>query len=462
MNNQDIDDPFAQFDDLDNFDNDFDQVNEGGEFDSNAMGASGGDDFGGESLDADDDMGMPEESFDEPATNKPTPTPSNAPVVQAGSTPFLKTPLGMATVGLAVVGLIGGAGTVLMSGGSEPAIVPETAAVIPPSSEPNFAEATNTVPVDTVPQAQISVPAVEQAQPIVAQPIAAQPIAIAQPEPIPFEKAQDQGVSEELAEFMEEQRREMKALRSAMDSLNKEIHEIQGQLNSSTKAEQQVKASLDSINSKLAKAPAPVAATAAPAAANVQPVAQQTTTPAVAPKVEAKPVEQAQPLAQGRERVADFQVIDSTSNGQMVIIKKASSGRVFTVFKGEVLVIGGKRLTVQSIEGNGSVVLLGDKLFIDKTLAAKPVAQVRATQASAKPKATSRPASRQATARDAKGFTLNAVYDSDSSFGVVDNKGNFKSYRVGETVPELGGAKVQGLDANGNLRVGDYLIKSIY
>jgi len=458
MNNQDIDDPFAQFDDLDNFDNDFDQVSEGEDFDSSAMGASGGDDFGGDSLDADDDMGMPDETPEEPASNKPAPTPSNSPVVQGGSTPFLKTPLGMATVGLAVVGLVGGAGTVLMSGGSEPAIVPETAAVIPPSSEPNFAEATNTVPVDVATQAQAPEAVVKQVQPVVAQ-----PIAVAQSQFAPTETAQEQVIGEELAEFIEEQRREMKALRSAMDSINKEIHEIQGKLDANAKSDHQVKISLEAINTKLAKAPASAVSTATPVTTNTQPVAQQSATPgAVVPKVEAKPAEQAQPLAQGRERVADFQVIDSTSNGQMVIIKKASSGRVFTVFKGEVLVIGGKRLTVQSIEGNGSVVLLGDKLFIDKTLAARPAAQARAPQASAKAQSTTRPVARQSTVREAKGFTLNAVYDSDSSFGVVDNKGNFKSYRVGETVPELGGAKVQGLDANGNLKVGDYLIKSIY
>lgn len=457
MSNQDIDDPFAQFDDLDSFDNDFDQ---GVESDTHAMNSAGADDFGDDMVmdSVDDDMGLADDLANEPVPSKPAATPN--PAVVAGSTPFLKTPLGMATIGLAVVGLVGGAGTVLMSGGGDEVIAPETAAVIPPASEPSFtdpvAQAPVVAPVPTATAPTSVAPATTPAPIFVDQPAVTQAPTI-QSTQAPFDTTPATQFSEdgaaELAEFIAEQRQEMKELNKAMSDLTKEIQGIKVQLGHNANADKAMKSSFDALNAKLDKR---VEASL--------PVVDSTTSSQAAQSVTKATVktDQSNALAKGRERVGDFQVVDATSNGQMVIIKKASSGRVFTVFKGEVLVIGGKRLTVQSIEGGGSVVFLGDKLYIDKVLASKPAPQQRVSQSAAKPKSTSRPVAKASAPRDAKGFTLNAVYDSDSSFGVVDNKGNFKSYRVGESVPELGGAKVQGLDASGNLKVGDYIIKSIY
>ena len=451
MSNQDIDDPFAQFDDLDSFDNDFDQ---GADLDTQTNNALA-DDFGDDmSLDAaDDDMGMADDEVSDAAPGKPAP--SSTPVVSPGATPFLKTPLGMATIGLAVVGVMGGAGAVFMSGNSEEVIAPETAAVVPQASEPNFSEPVPQAPAVVAPAVETTAAITEPA--LVAQPPATQ-APLNQLNNVPAEVEHvgqlTDADSAELKEFISEQRAEMKQLNSALSALTEEIQGIKVQMNQNANADKALKDSLDSLSSKLEKNVEAVSADV------VSPVS---TTTATQPLVNAPvKVEQNNALAQGRQRVTDFLVVDATSNGQMVIIKKVSSGRVFTVFKGEVLVIGGKRLSVQSIEGGGTVVLLGDKLYIDKVLAAKPAVEPRTAKVAAKAPLPAKAAAKAPISRDAKGFTLNAVYDSDSSFGVVDNKGNFKSYRVGESVPELGGAKVQGLDASGNLKVGDYVIKSIY
>jgi hypothetical protein len=461
MSNQDIDDPFAQFDDLDNFDTDFDQVSGSGDFGGDAMGGDA-DNFGEMSMSAgagaDDDMGMVEEESYSQTPNQPQASQSAAQpaTVEAGSKPFLKTPLGMATVGLAVVGMVGGAATVLLGGGNGAEMIPETTAVVPPASEPNFAEPIpSQVPAQVIAQQPVQ-------QPVAVQPVV-EPIELAQPSSVakwPADTNTDRafGVTpdtkaSELTDFIAEQRNEMKELKVALTSLKGEISGMKNQIDLSTKSGTEIKAALQDLTKKFNEKSIAVA----------EIVDQK---PATEVKPDAKPTAQATAtavtqdnvLAKGRQRVQDFQVIDATSNGQMVIIKKASTGRVFTVFKGEILLIGGKRIEVSSIEGNGSVVMIGKDLYIDKVLAQTP-ARV-AQKAVAKP--ATRPAAKFTGVREAKGFTLNAVYDSDSSFGVVDNKGNFKSYRVGESVPELGGEKVKGLDSNGNLKVGDYVIKSIY
>lgn len=462
MSNQDIDDPFAQFDDLDNFDTDFDQVSGSGDFGDDTMGGDANN-FGEMSMtsDADDDMGMADEApYSEPGSQPQSPQSSAQPsTVQAGSTPFLKTPLGMATVGLAVVGIVGGAATILLGGDNDTQMAPEVAAVVPPASEPNFAE-----PIS--PQIPVQQPvAIQPAQqPVAVQPAIA-PAEIAQPVPVAQQPASantDRALDfkpnikdgSELTDFIAEQRKEMKELKLGLNSLKGEISGVKNQIALGAKSDAEIKAALLEITRKLKeKTDATIA------------VADQK--PATEAKADSKadvktpvsaPATQDNELAKGRQRVQDFQVVDATSNGQMVIIKKASTGRVFAVFKGEVLVIGGKRVEVSSIEGNGTVVMIGKDLYIDKVLAQKPAPV--AQKPAAKPAA--RPVAKSTEVREAKGFTLNAVYDSDSSFGVVDNKGNFKSYRVGDSVPELGGAKVTGLDSDGNLKVGNYIIKSIY
>jgi hypothetical protein len=459
MSNQDIDDPFAQFDDLDNFDTDFDQVSGSGDFGGDAMGGDA-DNFGEMSMSAgaDDDMGLVEEESYSQTPSQPQASQAAAQPATAepGSKPFLKTPLGMATVGLAVVGMVGGAATVLLGGGNDAELIPETAAVVPPASEPNFAEPIpSQVPAQVIAQQPVQ-------QPMAVQPVVA-PIEIAQPAPVtqqPLAVNTDRALdftpddkSSELSDFIAEQRNEMKELKVALTSLKGEISGMKNQLALSTKSDTEIKAALQALTKKLNEKSIAVAEIVdQKPATEVKPDAKPTT------QVPAATVSQDNVLAKGRQRVQDFQVIDATSNGQMVIIKKASTGRVFTVFKGEVLVIGGKRIEVSSIEGNGSVVMIGKDLYIDKVLAQKPAPVAK--KAVAKPAA--RPTAKSIGVREAKGFTLNAVYDSDSSFGVVDNKGNFKSYRVGESVPELGDGKVKGLDSNGNLKVGDYVIKSIY
>lgn len=179
-------------------------------------------------------------------------------------------------------------------------------------------------------------------------------------------------------------------------------------------------------------------------------------------KVPAKPAS----VTDGRNRLAGLQVIDTSQNGEMSIIKKASNGRIFTLYPNEIINWGGNRQKVTGIEKEGSIVLVGEKFFIDKVLEeakaepkpaeAKPVREVVQRQAKRAPVAPA-PAEKPASAQ---GFSLNAVYDSNRAFGVVNDKGEFKSYKIGDTIEKLG--KVTGLTPSGDLQVGDTVIKSVY
>lgn len=432
MSNQGFDDPFNQFDDLDNLDGDTSDLDTA--FDDRDQGSFV------------QEEGFPDE-FDTPDEDPQVVMPSQtAPSAPQGPTgeqkSFIKTPIGMATVGLGTLGVLiaGGVAVTSMGSGEEVAVISapviDMGQPVQQVAEPNFSDV-------------VAPPAIQA--PAVAAPI---PVQVAQPvfEPsVPtitdLALKPSAPASDEFLELLKAQHEDIKSLKKMVMQITRESAATQQILQANEKRQaaliEEVKALAKKIETgvKLQQVQ--------PVVADTKPASATTSTPAVVAPAENS-------FAAGRQRIYDFQVIESSASGEMTIIKKVSNGRVFTVFKGEVLNIGGQRLTVQALADKGTVVLVGDKLFIDKTLAPKPVqakasAPVRKSVAAAKP-----------TTRDAKGFTLNAVYDSDNSFGVVDDKGNFKSYRIGETVPELGGGKVQGLDARGNLKVGDFVIKSLY
>lgn len=172
------------------------------------------------------------------------------------------------------------------------------------------------------------------------------------------------------------------------------------------------------------------------------------------PKAEAIKID---PVIGERKRLSDLKVVDVSQSGDMSIIQKVSDGRIFTLFKGEVLISSAGRQTVNSIEKDGDIVLVGSEYYIDRN--DPPVRVVR--QSVARP-----PARKPAVSKAPKppsvepNFTLNAVFDGGNAFGIVDKSGDFKTYKRGDTLPGVG--VIDGLSTSGDLKVGSRLVKPVY
>lgn len=455
-NQQDFSDPFDQFDNLDGLDESFPEIDDG--LSDDLPDASPEDD----EFESNQEQGVP---------SSPAPAPSAAPsnpLPQQGPKPFLKTPIGMVSAGLAVVavGVVGTVGYTSIMGSDDSVMnQPLTQEVIAPASEPDFSQ----TPVagsfnEQAPRSplQMQMQGIESHSvqtPVVQNQAPQAPLAQTAMIPddsqitLPKVSAEAADVLSQVLDEIKGQREDLKEVKKVVTVIASELEELKESAEKATLEQIEIRKDLDKIRKAIKSG---VKSTEAKPSSAVEAVAT-----GVDNSIQAVPVVNVEnTLASGRTRIGDFRVIDSSASGEMAIIKKESSGRVFTVFKGEVLIIGGKRLTVSSVEDKGNLVLVGDNLYIDKSLAPKPVAAkpVKRINAPSTPQKTAS----KSVAKDANNFTLNAVYDSDSSFGVVDSSGNFKSYKVGQSVPELGGARVKGLDKDGNLRVGDYVIKSIY
>lgn len=360
-----------------------------------------------------------------PAKEKKAKAPSGA------AKPFIKTPLGIAGIAFAVAmaGFIGYKGlSSSLSGSEEPQIVD----VVPEAVEPVIGNMAGLAKPQASPEV---VQAVQNPMGQVNIPPASAPVEELQaPESVSASELKD---LKQSIESLQEQTSEMKAL---LQNVNRTLDRqaiVQGELISAVR----------DMKADLAKKPEPAPVVIAPSAPAVTVTAGQA---AAVRQAESSP----------RQRMAGLQVIESSQGGAMSIIKKASNGRVFTLFKGEVINWGGVRSQVTSIEKDGDLVLVGDKYFIDKVLEA-PKAPVKAAQDPApERKVVAAKPAKPAAPKNADGYTLNAVYNGKSAFGIVNNKGEFKSYKIGEKIDNLG--VVTGLDEAGNLKVGNTVIRSVY
>lgn len=463
------DDPFDQFDDLDD-----DVLGEemDTEFEEDQDTSNSGEDSHNP-----DEFGDPDdlEGFEEV---EETPAPKKSKTVSAEkvkSKSFIKTPLGIAVASIAVVGAGLAGGFFLMQSDDEPVqtlvvdqglpveVRPEQdfsngiAAQQPEASPSPFAENQVALPAITPPVVQAA-PAPQQVAPVAQQvvpapqqivPVAQVPVAQAPVAQAPVVSV----ASPEVMDVLKSQGDMLKEIRGIVDDISTDVANIKTRLSANEKTQAMIRLNLSNISkdvdklSKLSK-DKPVAS---------ETVAKKDTkTVAVEQKVvEAKPVTHA--LAKGKTRLPGYHVIDSTPSGEMTIIKNNSSGRVFTVFKGETLTVGGKKLTVESIADKGFLVIISGGYFIDKHVEVKAkAAPVKSASSSVKKRNVSAPSI------TAKGYTLNAVYDKDNLFGVVNKLGEFKTYKVGDRIKELGNSTVKGLNRNGDLEVGNHVIKSIY
>jgi hypothetical protein len=386
------------------------------------------------------------------ATSAPAPAaPAKAKVSSNPQAPksFIKSPLGIASIALAVamVSLVGFKGySYFTTSSAQPEVAVEN--VVPSAQEPTFGGVTGLV------KSQATVVA-----PTANTPVFEVPVAAPTPVSAPVMAAINPAVQAEMLTVqstkVEEGIKELKDTIAEMKAMSQDIKGMMSDMNQSVMrldaSSKSMAADIAQIKAELAKRDVPV---------KVEAVAQ------VATSATGVSTGAAAPAVAGRQRIPDLQVIETSQNGEMSIVKKASNGRVFTLFKGETINWGGNKKQVTGIEKEGNIVHVGDNFYIDKVLespkaavkAAEPAAETRKASAEVR-KAPAREA-KAAAPRSAAGYTLNAVYEGNNAFGIVNSKNEFKTYKIGEQVDNLGA--VVGLNEDGDLKVGNTVIKSVY
>ncbi|MHD0644540.1 hypothetical protein ACYPKM_02735 [Pseudomonas aeruginosa] len=177
--------------------------------------------------------------------------------------------------------------------------------------------------------------------------------------------------------------------------------------------------------------------------------------------------ENTDPQVKGRQRLASFQIVDASTNGKMSIVKRNTDARMFTLYQDEVFDTYLGKLKVTSVANGGTLLLVGDKYYIDNLLQElplvakkveepKPRAATRSKREVSRSEASPAPVA-QKRVEFAAGFSCNATFNDGKSFGITDNTGKFEIYNIGQTIPSIG--VVKGLSSDGNLKVGDKIIR---
>jgi hypothetical protein len=492
----DFQDPFANFDDgfgKDVLDDDLDS--EFGSLDENQfltetelpVGGDGFDQYGEPIIAGhESEVTRQDEQYEQYEQSAPEPRAQSSAPVKAEAKPFLKTPAGMfaAGAGTLMVCVVSVVGYNSLTSSPQPLpALPEANndVVAPRAGDPNFnaktqpTAASMAVMVDPKPVVKpVETAAVVDPAPVLNQ----APVRPVVEQSVHVQNAQ--GSSDELNRVkaaLARQQEETEQLKGVVASLSQGIAKISAFAEKDHDEQVVLREQLESLNKQLAENPAP-AATTKPAA---QALATKPAPAAVAAnegaKAEAQKSASSQnPLAEGRYRLAGLKVVEATESGKMSVVSKTSNGRVYTLFKGEKLGTPRGSMAVTEIKDDGFLIFVGNKYYIDRVAEEKPVAApVEASpaparaQASAaapsKPSRTSRskersPAAVSSNPSRSTSYTLNAVYENGNAFGLVNGDGDFKTYKVGDDVPGLG--RISGLDASGNLKAGDSVIKSLY
>lgn len=402
---------------------------------------------------------------------------------QAAQKSFLKTPFGIAVAGIATAAVVGvgvaafrltqggdevdinaavlpanptgevAAGEVDFGGAREPVVAADAKEVLHEAQPQTAAQILNLAKPasQSSPQATLESQAHSATPTPTPTPVSAPALEVAvSPE---FLAEQD-----ELKKQLQEQKATSEELSKTVATLNQSLSRLSTMVEKGRESEilltEQVKAISDQLESS--KAPA------APIVAAESSKAQ--TEPVKAVVQNANP----NPKASGRARIPGLHVVDSTSSGKMVVVKKVSNGRVFTMFQGELINTPKGQFRVNEVLEEGSLLLVGDIYYIDRIAedyaevrrAAKPQPEPKKVLETKREAPAKAPEPKAAKISVLKNYTLNAVYGGGKSFGVVTNTGDFKTLKVGDSVQGIG--TVQGLDANGNLKVGNSIIESVY
>jgi soluble cytochrome b562 len=420
--------------------------------------------------------GEDDDQYEAPLGYTESAQPAAAAAVQNAPKPFLKTPIGMMSAGAGVLmlGLVGFVGIKSMGGPSQTLTeAPARASVAPPPVAGDLHFNANTLPTQSATAIATELkPIVRPALPVV-QSAPAATVAATSAAALPGSEGNQpqEGLGKLQSSALEETptistadevarlkatvnhlRDESAEIKTTVASLSQGLNKLSGYAEKDHAEQTEIKDKLDALIKRMDEAPK----AAETAAVN----ASKADAGKVAP---AKVAEVGNPKAPGRFRLPGLKVVEATESGKMAVVTKLSNGRTFTLFKGERLGTPRGNMSVTEVKDEGFLVLVGDQYYIDKVSEDKPEAPVvaaapRAEKPSRKSSAAAKPKPAEVTETGA--YTLNAVSDGGSSFGIVNNNGEFKLYRLGDELP--GAGKITGLDGNGDLKAGNKVIKSLY
>lgn len=357
------------------------------------------------------------------------------------SKPFLKTPIGMGSIAACVVAavVVGSKVSSMMSPDPyqqpQDTFVPDP--VVPVAQEAEFRQPFGSAQeplaseAATIDQAVLSegddlIPSIELSAPSLHQ----------ESKPDEFD---------ELREKMEAELNVIEDLKAQLEKTNDELQKLKALFEKSESDRRKMAADLVSVSGKLTQI-----------SSEMEEKKRLEKERLEKEKQEAEEKEEAEKVSKFT-RLPDLIVVDKSANGEMLIIKKLSNGRVFTMFKGENIITPYGRFKISEVDSEDNRLIVGDKYYIDDKTppAVKPVAR-RAPAAKPAPKkvADKKPAEPTVS----KTLSLSAVFDNGTKFGVVDSKGEFKVYKIGDRIP--GAGIITGLDDKGQLKSGTVLIPS--
>lgn len=384
--------------------------------------------------------------------------------------PFLKTPIGMAAVGLgvAMIGVVGFAGFSAISGSDEQEHLAQEGQLelqAPVAGDQNFSDGSDPVQSGAAVGYDLPplIPGSKMEQPgLPATP--ALPAAIQLPESDSPQKALTNDSSDEdiaqLKLAVLRQKSEIEELKGGIASISQGVSRMSAMIETDRAERLIMNRKLDEITTKaiplVTQDPQPSSGVAivAPVKPSGQPVAPVANKPAQADNAKAA----------GRTRLQGLKVIDATESGKMSVVEKVGSGRVFTLFNGERLGTPTGSMKVTDILDEGKLIFVGSAYYIDTVVAEKPVqSKAKSSKKTAQVVKNTNKRSEKAespSVSTSSDYTLNAVYDDGRAFGLVNKNGEFSTYKINDQVPGVG--RISGLDSSGNLKAGGKVIKSLY
>ncbi|MBP4081411.1 hypothetical protein [Aeromonas sp. MrichA-1] len=372
--------------------------------------------------------------------------------------------LAAAAVGVGVVGFVGYT-NLSGSGSSDESLPQESEMDLPPVSQPETVASIKpqaaTLPVAPAPQAlpEASIPVPGEASNVVKNDFAGEIKEQSAVPPVAVDVLDDQ-LSEKAKHDAIEQ-----AVKKAMDAQKAEMAEI---------IESSVNASIASLQKAVVESTANDEAKESEIRARVEAEykekerqelldqQQQLKLESDAKADELKKQEEErktllEKLKSGRTQVQGFQIVNQTKDGKMAVVKSPSS-QIHVYFVGEKIRIADEGVkTVSAIEDQGRIMLIGDNLYVDETLAVPVVKKKEIVKKPSEPKErTSQPRQARTHAKQsAGGWKLNGVFP--DGYLLQTPKGEWITVNTGGSIPGVG--KVHGLDGNGNLSVGGTVIK---
>lgn len=459
------DNPFDQEDEWNNEDESFlDDTDAVDELD-NSFGSDLEDEFGQDGLSAEIDEELENPDFDEERSSQSAYEETHERVsthhiteddsAETYTRPFFKTPAGMISIvaGVVAVGIVGNNIMGMVSGGDQA-----------PSQAP-FADVEPIAPVSTLPVAA------PQGAPAPAAPVSPAPSPVEPPVTSSFEAATETEVASVTGnQFTDDQGAlfQIDAL-SEVETLRLKVEENQKTIKELTESLDEALVSLTSMKAALEKERKEVRALLQATDAKVNKLTLSLeeqvvlALDSISKKEEAEKLEAEKQAAAEKEvakaksliRLPDLIIIDSSESGKMIVVKKPSNGRVFVLFEGEQILTPYGRQKITKVDAEAGVITVGSKYFIDDKTPPLPVKKAVEPKKEVK-KEPAKPAEPVVSSE----YTLSAVFDNGSRFGIINKKGEFTVYSKGDRVP--GAGVIESLNDKGQLKVGGVLINPTF